>query len=386
MNELSLPVEIAPGTYWVGKRAPSNIFHANPYLRVFRSASGATSSLLIDPGSAADVSTVVSKVTQVLGSMGSLSGVFVNHQDPDVGSSAPLIVGRHAPSASVICSEDTWRLISCFGLPRDRFLATDRCTHGIQLSTGDVVRPVPTPFCHARGAVMLYDPETRVLFTGDLFGGLTERDASGIVADESDWKGIRAFHQLYMPSNEALRRAMATVRALSPAPLLIAPQHGRLLRGSLLWEMVDRLEKLPVGLDILDDQDDESLEAWNEVLRRVLRLASELLGPMVEGKLADDRDLSDTMVFEARGARAVSLGRWTTERVLGVLLENEVAPIANAVKMEALSACDTLGLPSLRVLLDEDTGASFSPLLVSVEPDRASHPGIARAVRAAARG
>jgi glyoxylase-like metal-dependent hydrolase (beta-lactamase superfamily II) len=394
MNDTSGPLEIAPDTYWVGKRDAKNIFHSNPYLRVFRDASGKVgASLLIDPGSATDVAVVVSKVTQVLGGMSSLSAVFVNHQDPDVGSSTPQIVGRHSPHASVVCSEDTWRLIVHFGLSRDRLLATDRCAHGIELGTGHVIHPVPTPFCHERGAVMLYDPETRVLFTGDLFGGLTEKDANGLFADDSDWKGMRAFHQIYMPSNDALRRAMASVRALSPAPLFIAPQHGRVLTGPLLWEMVDRLEKLPVGLDILDDQDDESLEAWNTVLARVLATARELLGASVESHLADDRDLADTLAFEETGIRATALGRWTMERVLDVLLEHEAPPIANAIKMEAIAWCDTLGLPTPRVLLDEEVptaGASLgavrapsssSPSLSSLAT--AKHDSL-RAVRAAA--
>jgi eukaryotic-like serine/threonine-protein kinase len=363
MIDPTAPVAIAEDTYWVGKRDPTSIFHANPYLRIFRSSAGrGTTSLLIDPGSATDVAVVVSKCTQLLGSMSALSAVFVNHQDPDVGSSTPQIVGRHAPHASVLCSEDTWRLIVCFGLPRDRFLATDRCAHGIELATGHVVLPVPTPFCHARGAVMLYDPETRVLFTGDLFGGLTERDADGLYADESDWKGMRAFHQIYMPSNAALRRAMTTIRELQPPPVLIAPQHGRLLRGPLLWEMVERLEKLPVGLDIIDEDDAESLDAWNVVLTHVLRAARDLLGPVVEAKLADDRDLADTLVFGATGPRATSLGRWTVERALDLLLEREPPPIANAVKMEALSWCETLGLPVPHVRLDEEETVSLQPV------------------------
>lgn len=382
MNDPTAPVEIAQDTYWVGKRDASSIFHANPYLRIFRSPTGqGTSSMLIDPGSASDVAVVVSKCTRLLGSMSALSAVFVNHQDPDVGSSTPQIVGRHAPHASVLCSEDTWRLIACFGLPRDRFLATDRCSQGIELATGHVVIPVPTPFCHARGAVMLFDPQTRVLFTGDLFGGLTERNAEGLDADETDWKGMRAFHQIYMPSNAALRRAMTSIRELKP--LVIAPQHGRLLRGPLMWEMIDRLEKLPVGLDIIDDDDATSLDAWNAVLTRVLLAARELLGPVVDARLADDRELADTLTFGATGPRATSLGRWTVERALDLLLEHEPPPIANAVKMEALAWCETLGLPVPHVRLDEEERATLTPVS-SVPISRITAPAVPRAVAVAA--
>src|SRR5690606_4685038 len=102
-------------------------------------------------------------------------------------------------------------------LPRARFLATDKFLNGLRLPTGHRVVPVPSPFCHFRGAVMMYDPETRVLFSGDLFGGLTDAQAQGLWADESDWPGMRAFHQLYMPTNTALARTVQAIRALQPA-------------------------------------------------------------------------------------------------------------------------------------------------------------------------
>ena len=50
---------------------------------------------------------------------------------------------------------------------------TDAARRGFDVPTGHRLIPVPTPYCHFRGAVMLYDPETRVLFSGDLLGGIT---------------------------------------------------------------------------------------------------------------------------------------------------------------------------------------------------------------------
>jgi hypothetical protein len=83
---------------------------------------------------------------------------------------------------------------------------------------------------------------------------------------------------------------------------------------------------------------------------------------VVEAKLADDRDLADTIVFGATGPRAIALGRWTVERVLDLLLERESPPIANTVKMEALSWCETLGLPAPHVRLDEEDVTALQPV------------------------
>ena len=72
-NDLRLvPVEIAPETFWVGKRDPGNIFYANPYLRRFRGMDPKTQrnnefNLLIDPGSSSDFSTMHTKVTSLIG-------------------------------------------------------------------------------------------------------------------------------------------------------------------------------------------------------------------------------------------------------------------------------------------------------------------------------
>src|SRR5690606_23581297 len=166
-------VEIAPNTYWVGKREEKGVFFSNPYLRTFSgvdATSGKTQvfNLLIDPGSSSDFSVVHTKVSSLIGGMDKISALFINHQDPDVGASASIISARYAPKAAILCSEDTWRLIVHQNLPRDRFIPTEKFKTGIRLPTGHRVIPVPSPFCHFRGAVMLYDPETRVLFTGDL--------------------------------------------------------------------------------------------------------------------------------------------------------------------------------------------------------------------------
>ena len=344
-------IEIAPGTYWVGKRDPKAIFHANPFLRVFRGAGpldGAQYNLIVDPGSSSDFAVVSSKLTSIIGGPGQLSGVFVNHQDPDVGSSATVISGRFAPRASIFCSEATWRLIVHANLPRDRFVDTDRAARGIKLPTGHTMIPVPSPFCHFRGAVMLYDPETGVLFSGDLFGGLTSPGAEGIWADESDYSGMRAFHQTYMPTCRAVARVVRAIRRLDPPVQIIAPQHGRLLRGPLLDKMLDRLEALPVGMDLLDDAGDgpDVTTAWSSVVSRILHTARMMMGDGVDALLRDDEELCASLTFDGERVEVKSAGRWTMSKIVDVLTRGRAPMTANAVKLEAILACEELELPS----------------------------------------
>jgi serine/threonine-protein kinase len=347
------PVEIAPDTWWVGKRDPKSIFHSNPYLRVFKGGAG-DYALLIDPGSSSDFAVVSAKVTAVLGRLGAISGLFINHQDPDVGSSAAPICGRYAPHASIFCSEATWRLIVHLNLPRDRFVDTDALGGGIALPTGHLVLPVPSPFCHFRGAVMLYDPETRVLFSGDLLGGITGPEVRDLWADEADWSGVRAFHQAYMPTNRALASAVKAIQRLDPPVEIIAPQHGRLLRGPLVQSFLQRLERLPVGVDVMDEigEGDDAMTAWSSVLNRVLYTARMILGDEVDDLLDGAPELRDCCTRKDGRFEVVSAGRWTISTVVRLLTAGGDPALSNPIRLEAVHACEELELPSPDVLLD----------------------------------
>lgn len=359
-NEALSPVEIAPDTFWVGKRDPSSIFHANPYLRVFRDSreSKQRFAMLIDPGSTSDFAVVISKVNTVLGAGAQLSALFINHQDPDVGSSASVICARYAPQAKILCSEATWRLIMHLGLPRERFIDTDKYPSGFRLPTGQIALPVPSPFCHFRGAVMLYDPSTRVLFSGDLFGGLTAEGVQGLWADESDWSGLRAFHQTYMPCNRAIAPIIRKIRALDPPVEIIAPQHGRLLRGEILDRFLDRLETLPVGMDLLEEeQSPDLLVAWNSVLHRVICIAEALLGPLVREHLLECDALQGVLTEEEGHLSLSSMGRWGVSTAVNELTAGQPASIANPIKIEAMMAAEQFELPSPDLHIDDAEGS-----------------------------
>lgn len=359
------PVEIAEGTYWVGKRDPASVFHSNPYLRCFRGPDEGDGrarefNLLIDPGSSSDFSVVHTKVASKIGGLDRLSALFINHQDPDVGASASIISARYAPQAALVCSEDTWRLIVHQNLPRKRFVPTEKYAQGLRLPTGHVLLPVPSPFCHFRGAVMLYDPQTRVLFTGDLFGGLTEAKAASLYADESDWAGVRAFHQIYMPVNAALKRTVEAIQALTPAVEIIAPQHGRVIRGDLVRIFCERMSRLQVGLDIMDEASDpSSLRAWNAVAERVLEVARAYLGPHVDAKLAESTELADTVNFEQDRLVIHSLGKWTVEHIVELLCAHEIPEIIGPILVEATSAAAEYNLPTPRLDIE---GALAEPI------------------------
>ncbi len=240
------PVEISPGVYWVGS-STSDFLRRNIYLRVY-AGKGDNYSVLIDPGPQQDFDSVYRKVCKVIKGPENINLITINHQDPDVGANTPQWLKLNS-KIIILMSEDTWRLAQYFGIERRNFKAVERFKDfKVSLPTGQTLQFVPTPFCHFRGACMVYDIASRTLFSGDLFGGIA---AMNLYADETSWMGIKAFHQLYMPSNNALKLAVRRIRELVPPPLTIAPQHGGIVSGDLIDLFLHRMEDLVVGLDII---------------------------------------------------------------------------------------------------------------------------------------
>ena len=100
----------------------------------------------------------------------------------------------------------------------------------------------------------------------------------GLEANQTNWAGIKAFHQLYMPSNDAIRLAVQRIRKLDPPPLMLAPQHGGIITGDLIPEFLDRMENLQVGLDIivpLDEQLPLLIQSLNEIISSFKELCGE---------------------------------------------------------------------------------------------------------------
>ncbi|MCC6523520.1 MAG: protein kinase [Polyangiaceae bacterium] len=314
--------ELAPDVFWVGRRNDAQL-ECNAYLRVFRRR-GTEVSVLIDPGPPKDFDVVAAKVAAILGSLRRLDCVFLNHQDPDVASNAAAIQ-QSSPRTRVICSEDTWRLAHFYGLDPQRYTAVESFAGGtMALASGHELRFVPTPFCHFRGAVMLYDAESRVLFSGDLFGGAQSR---ALVATSDSWPGVEMFHQIYMPSVRALALAVARVRRLEPAPLMIAPQHGSVIVGADVEPVLDALSGLQVGLDLLEPggEDLRFVAAANEMLREF----SELAGPDGARELLASygNDGSFTSLFVLEGPAQIAAFKVAPRLALDALANDALASL-----------------------------------------------------------
>lgn len=249
-------IEIAEDTYWVSYRNPKSLLQLNTYLRVFK-GNGRAVNLLVDPGALEYFPTVSAKVGKVAGDISKIHMYSINHQDPDVGMNS-VFISRINNRSVCLCTEDTWRLVQFYEIPKNAFkdvYSFENKSINIATDASHTIEFVPTPYCHFVGAFALYDKRNRTLFTGDLFAGLTPINNLSLVATEEHWEGIKTFHQIYMPSNKALRNAIDNIRKLDPPPLTIVPQHGSILAGDIMEIFMNRLYNLDVGVELLNKDD-----------------------------------------------------------------------------------------------------------------------------------
>lgn len=241
-------------------RSKEEFLHRNIYIKRFVGTHGESMNMIMDPGTSIDYPVLSKTLKELIGGIKNVHAVFLSHQDPDVSSNIMAILAS-APKAVVFASEDTWRLISMYGIPEKRFRAVESFKFDVLRikKTGHYIQFIPAKYCHFVGATMFYDFESKVIFTGDFLGGVDSRKGNGIYANEESWEGISLFHQIYMPSKKALQIAVDKIGLLNKIPEVIAPQHGDVIKGDFVNDFLSRIASLDVGMDAAE-WEEEKLE------------------------------------------------------------------------------------------------------------------------------
>jgi glyoxylase-like metal-dependent hydrolase (beta-lactamase superfamily II) len=339
------PLRVAEDCWMVGHRNPESMLQCNTYVRTFRQFGGARN-VCIDPGSQLDYSVVERNIEQLIGDMREIHAMTINHQDPDVAGNAPHFCDAN-PNLEMILTEETWRLLQHMMLDPGKL----RFSHGTQaVSTQQPFQFVATPFCHFRGAMALYDPEHRILYSGDLFGGLNRLGSVHLLATEDDWNGIAQFHQIYMPSREVLRFAVHQILNLRPKVEVIAPQHGHVITGDLVGLFLERMHELRVGHDLLaENWDAENISGYREVLQRLVDRAEQERGGVNMTCRINAQELDDGLHTHLQLRKSeVHLereGYSALAKTFARLAEGEPADYVSTLRTVVVEACEEFGLP-----------------------------------------
>ncbi|MCU0655192.1 MAG: MBL fold metallo-hydrolase [Polyangiaceae bacterium] len=206
--------------------------------------------IILDPGGHKAYRKALSDTTSLLKG-GKLQYLFLSHQDPDI--VAAVNGWLMTTDADAYASEIWLRFIPHFGVDK---LVVNRLKgvpdRGMTLDlAGCKLLILPAHFLHSCGNLHLYDPISRVLYSGDL-GASLGMEYREVPDFDAHIRYMEGFHQRYMAGSKALRAWVRMVRGLDIET--IAPQHGAIFRGK---EMVDRFlgwcDQLPCGIDLMED-------------------------------------------------------------------------------------------------------------------------------------
>lgn len=184
--------------------------------------------------------------------------VFASHEDPDIVASANgwLLI----TDAKILIAEEWTRFLPHFcskGATSGR--VTPIPWEGMTLPLGsEALLIIPAHYLHAVGNFQIYDPVSRILFSGDVGANLVNaKEASRsieTVAEFEHWldaHGMNAFHRHYMSGNRACRVWVKKIRELEVE--WIVPQHGASFRGrEVVARFLDWFENLSCGIDLLE--------------------------------------------------------------------------------------------------------------------------------------
>ena len=343
------PLEVAPGCWMVGRRNPESLLQCNTYLRSF-TGNGSPLRVCVDPGSRLDYPVVAENLRALVGDLSEIQAFSLNHQDPDVSGNSDRLCEAN-PDIRMLVTEDVWRLVRHMGFrPGGVEFANPGRSSWFTVDNQKRWQLVPTPFCHFRGAMAFYDPEIRVLFSGDLFGGVNQLGRVHLFAEEDDWNGIAQFHQIYMPTREVLRYAVRQIRNLQPAVEVIAPQHGHLISGDLVGQFLDRMEQLLVGHDLLAAELDEShRRSYQESIAELLEWCEQFMDrEELRDRLSDasiEDGLERLITWDGPDIRLQQEGYTALLRVFLRITQDEPQEFVIAVRGQVFRICSARGVP-----------------------------------------
>jgi serine phosphatase RsbU (regulator of sigma subunit)/glyoxylase-like metal-dependent hydrolase (beta-lactamase superfamily II) len=268
-------VKISDHVYWVGSYDPSDPFQCNAYLIVVHG-----NGVIIDPGSVLYFDNFVQKVSEII-ELKAISYIVIQHQDPDVCGNIAMFMDRIRSSQNETCTiithKRTASLIRHYGAHL-KYEYSDQLPGQI-LNLGDEHKLsfIHTPYLHAPGSIATYFNTDRILFSGDLFGGMTEH--WDLFADEDYFEQIEAFHREYMPAKELLLFGMTKFERYDIEK--IAPQHGSVLDRKQSKSIIEAFKNFECGLFIDQSFRDElqaarkKIEEQNDIMNRELLLAGQ---------------------------------------------------------------------------------------------------------------
>jgi flavorubredoxin len=176
--------------------------------------------------------------------------LFLSHQDPDllVSANGWLMISEVQP----FLLNSSLDFIVHFGLEEvtsDRIFSIPKAGMTLRLG-GAPLLVIPTHFLHSSTNFQIYDPLSKILYSGKL--GNSMGNSYTTVEDFDDHiQYMLGFHQCFFDSNMNLKLWAKMARQLDID--MIAPQHGAMIvKKAHVAAFIDWVENLPCGMDLMD--------------------------------------------------------------------------------------------------------------------------------------
>jgi flavorubredoxin len=206
------------------------------------------SGMILDPGGHKVYSRVLSETFDVLGDA-NLRYIFLSHQDPDI--VAAINGWLMTTDADAYISVLWARFVPHFGVDAmvaDRLKPIPDAGMILDLD-GARLEIIPAHFLHSEGNFQVYDPVSKILYSGDL--GTSIGAGYRVVEDfDAHIRFMAAFHRRYMTCNRIMKAWADMARTLDIET--IAPQHGAMLKGrDTVRRFIDWSAGLLCGVDLV---------------------------------------------------------------------------------------------------------------------------------------
>jgi len=212
---------------------------------------------------------VLEKITSIM-PLKNIKYIIMHHQDPDiVGCYSTLETLFPKGERYIVTHWRTEMLLKHYQWKTPFYLID---SNDWKLKAGDrELEFVFTPYAHFAGAFCTYDKKSEILFSSDLFGGLTEEFKLFAKSVDEYFEAAKPFHKHYIPSKEVLNYALDQIEKKDPK--IIAPQHGSIIKKELIKPLIEKLKNLDCGLYLMDDyiSDLDILSKTDEVFKKFLK-------------------------------------------------------------------------------------------------------------------
>ena len=258
-------IEIAPKLHWVGMYLENDPFQCHPYF-----IENGEASVLVDPGSMLEFEAVVKKVN-IISSMKNIKYIILHHQDPDLAAAVPEMEKLIARDDLLVVTHSRMVPLVKHYMITSAYYEIDK--HDLKLQDGDLeLQFTTTPYCHSPGAFVSYEPKTKTLFSGDIFGGIEE--SWEFYAQSDYFDKAKQFHAEYMPSKDIFNYALSKIEQLDLER--IAPQHGSIILKQHIKPLIKQMKALECGLYIEDEYHNQLTSTIEALKKKDLALLESL--------------------------------------------------------------------------------------------------------------